>query len=194
MLVNTIDDSLKIECRANPYRQDENDRVLVLLDVRNVCSRQGSDYSNSRIDYAKQLRDVIGIRKCVAAIAVDGVQYDERGKDVSRIFHEEIRMSGYRLEFVPASNNKGKQEGADIKIALIALRYAMENKCDVVELITGDGDFTVLVQELHACNILVSVTAFYRSLSYSLKDSADQVTILDEMPIVKMSALTAELV
>lgn len=190
--MNMVDDSLKIESRANPYRQDEDDKVLVLLDVRNVCSRQGSDYSNSRIDYGKQLEDVIGKRKCVAAIAIDGVQHDERGRDVSRIFHEELRMSGYRLELVPASNNKGKQEGADIKIALIALRYALEKKCDVVELITGDGDFTVLVQELHTCGVLVSVTAFHRSLSYSLKDSADQVKILDEMPIVRMSSPAAE--
>jgi len=71
--MNMVDDSLKIESRANPYRQDEDDKVLVLLDVRNVCSRQGSDYSNSRIDYGKHLEDVIGKRKCVTGCSLIAV-------------------------------------------------------------------------------------------------------------------------
>jgi len=71
--MNMIDNSLEIETRVCPYRNDESDRVALILDVRNVTSKIGT---NTKVDFAKILKDTIGNRKCVAAIAVDGVQYD----------------------------------------------------------------------------------------------------------------------
>ncbi len=184
--MNTIDDIMEINSRVSPYRADENDRVLVILDVRNITCRQGLDFSNTNIDYAKLLEDRIGGRKCIKAVAVDGIHTDDTGRDTSKLFHAELRRAGFALELVPASNNKGKQEGVDVKLALIAQRYALFQKCDVVELITGDGDFSVLVKELQGFGVLVNVVSFYRSLSYSLRDQADSVTILDDVPAIKM--------
>ena len=61
-----------------------------------------------------------------------------------------------------------------------------------MELITGDGDFTVLVQDLQAEGVRVNVTSFSANLSYSLKDKVDEVRILDNMPLVKMEQKTIE--
>jgi len=184
--VNTIDDSMEKMNADSPYRENPEDRVVVILDVRNITCRQSQDYSNSCLDYSKLLRDTIGRKQCVVAIAVDGIVYDEKGRDTSRIFHLELKKAGFRVELVPASNNKGKQEGVDVKIALLAQKYALLNKCDIIELITGDGDFTVLVQELQNEGVRVNVTSFFRNLSYSLKDTADEVRILDSMPLIRM--------
>ena len=183
---------MEINCRASPYRADENDRILVILDVRNITCRQSLDFSNTKIDYAKLLADTIGGRKCVKAVAVDGIQIDDRGKDTSRLFHSELRNAGFSVELIPASNNRGKQEGVDVKIALIAQRYAIFQKCDVVELISGDGDFSVLVKDLQGLGVLVNVTSFYRSLSYSLRDQADSIKILDDMPTIRMQPKVQE--
>ncbi len=97
-----------------------------------------------------------------------------------------MKNSGFNLILVPPSNNKGKQEGVDVEIALIAQRFALLGKCDVVELITGDGDFGILVKELQALGTMVNVTSFYRSLSYSLSDQADSITFLDDVTAVRM--------
>ena len=75
------------------------------------------------------------------SVAVDGVFYDGKGRDMSRFFHDELRRSGFRVDLVEATNGCGKQEGVGIEIALTAYDYA--GRCDVVELITGDGDFSV---------------------------------------------------
>lgn len=184
--MNSAYDKMVVGQRANPYRVDADDRVLVLLDVRNITSRHSQDYSNTRIDYGKLLSDTIRGRKCVKAFAVDGIQTDDKGNDVSKFFHKELKNSGFNLILVPPSNNKGKQEGVDVEIALIAQRFALLGKCDVVELITGDGDFGILVKELQALGTMVNVTSFYRSLSYSLSDQADSITFLDDVTAVRM--------
>ena len=190
--MNTMEDSLEVRKTNSPYRDDPRDRVVVILDVKNITCRQCQEYANTVIDYPKLLRDVVGGRHCVAAIAVDGVVYDDRGRDVSRTFHSELKDSGFRVELVPASNNKGKQEGVDIKIALLAQKFVLQNRCDIVELMTGDGDFTVLAKDLQADGVRVNVTSFLRNLSYSLKDSADDVRLLDDLLVVRMAQGCAE--
>ncbi len=163
------------------------ERTVVILDVRNVVCRQSQEYSNTVIEYRKLLEDIVRGRDCVAAFAVDGVTYED-GKDVCRIFHEDLEKAGFKTVLVPASNNKGKQEGVDIKIALIAQRFALLGDCDTVELITGDGDFGTLVEELKGEGVTVGITSFKANLSYSLKGMADNVSMLDTMPIIRMRA------
>lgn len=53
---------------------DENDRVLVLMDVRNFVCGQCADYSNTRADLRKFLyREILKGRECVDAVAVDNI-------------------------------------------------------------------------------------------------------------------------
>ena len=181
--MNALDDGLDFETRVNPYGYDANDRVAIFLDVRNITSKLGT---NTKADFAKIRKDVLNGRKCVAAYAVDGVQYDERGKDVDRDFHRELRRAGFRVDLVKASNNKGKQEGVDMRLGLLALDLVKDKVCNVVELITGDGDFHVLVSMLQYRGAVVNVSSFHRSLSYLLGDTADNVRILDNFAAVKM--------
>ncbi len=190
--MNTVDDSLEMMNENSPYRENPRDRVVVILDVRNITCRQATEYSNTCMDYSKLLKDTVGDRQCVVAVAVDGLTCNDKGKDISRIFHSELKSAGFRTALVPASNNTGKQEGVDVKIALLAQKYALLGKCDIVELITGDGDFTVLVQDLQEEGVRVNVTSFSANLSYSLKDKADEVRILENMPLVKMDGKQIE--
>lgn len=184
-LVDTIESNQKAQFKNNPYRDDASDRVVIILDVRNITARENQEYCNLCIDYAKLLTDTLRGRKCIAAIAVDSLIKDA-GKDSARIFHNQLKASGFRLELIRPSNNKGKQEGVDVKIGLIAQKFVLCRLCDVVELITGDGDFTVLVESLQNDGARVHVTSYSKSLSYSLRDQADSVTILDDLTVVKL--------
>ena len=83
---------------VNPYRNTENDRVLVVLDVRNITARQNQDYCNARIDYGKLLTDTVDGRILIGAIAVDSLIEDSDGRDSARIFHRELKNSGFRLD------------------------------------------------------------------------------------------------
>jgi len=192
--VDTMQSRMEIENRYNPYKASADDRVLVVLDVRNITCCQSNNYTNTKIDYAKLLSDVIRGRKCVAAIAVDGLKTDFHGKDENRIFHRELKAAGFRVDLVESSNNKGKQEGVDVEIALTAQDYAIRNQVDVVELITGDGDFGVLVKRLQNYGVLVDVVSFFVNLSYSLKDKADSVSLLDDLTTIRMLPRSQEVI
>ncbi len=186
--MDSIDGSLKTDESSAEENNVPGDRVAVVLDVRNIVCGQSREYSNTAMDFGKLLQDVLEGRRCVLSVAVDGVFYDERGRDASRLFHDELRRSGFRMDLVEATNGCGKQEGADVEIALTAYDYA--GRCDVVELITGDGDFSVLVRRLQQRGVRVNVTSLTGSLSDRLGRSADRVRIMDRMPLVRMGAGT----
>ena len=180
-----------MEMKTNPYRQDESDRVLVVLDVRNVTARQNQEYCNTEIDYVKLLSDLVGIRKCIAAVAVDSLILDENGKDSARVFHSSLKNSGFRLDLIPPSNNQGKQEGVDVEISSLITAFGARGQCDSVELITGDGDFAPLLKRLHEFGITVGITSFRKSLSYHLYDEADSINCIDTMPVIRMNPAAA---
>ena len=55
-------------------QDSENERVLVLMDVRNFVCGQCADYSNTRADLRKFLyREILKGRECVDAVAVDNI-------------------------------------------------------------------------------------------------------------------------
>jgi uncharacterized protein (TIGR00288 family) len=101
-----------------------------------------------------------------------------------RLFHDDLVYSGFRLDLVPSIGKK--QEGVDVRMALIAQWHAMQGDVDAVVLITGDSDFRVLAQELQFMGVDVEVFSFERSLSHALEEQADSVTILDDLPIIRM--------
>ncbi|GEM_PF-2663821 len=174
----------------SPYKSDPSDRVAVFLDVRNVTKRLYDDYRGIDFDFRKLLMDVIGDRKCVLALAVDGTFHEDDtwGTKMQCMLKE----SGFRLDLVPASNSAGKQEGTDVELALKAQKYALNHWCDHIVLITGDGDFSVLVKELQEEGMLVSVVSFNENLSGRLKRKADTVTLLEDMTLVRMKPVKEE--
>lgn len=187
-----LDEGLEIRMSNREERCDPAEKVVMVMDVRNIVCRQNLEYTNTKIDYAKLKKDILNGRKDVAAIAVDAVKIDSRGKDANRIFHDELRRAGFRVILVEASNNKGKQDGADVMVAIQAMKYAIMEKCDTVELITGDGDFKVLAEELQGFCVNVAVRSLFGNLSYALSDQADEVHLLDSHPLVRMSPKAAE--
>ena len=190
--MNTLDNSLEIRIENTEERNNPSERVLIVIDVRNIVCRQSLEYTNTKIDYTKLRKDILNGRHEVAAIAVDAMRTDARGRDSNKIFHDELKRAGFRVILVEASNNKGKQDGADVKIAVQATKYAVLQKCDTIELISGDGDFTVLAGDLQECCVNVSVRALFGNLSYALSNQADSVHLLDGHPLIRMEPKEAE--
>ena len=182
--IPTYDELAIRESPYCPYKPKPADRTLVLLDLRNISKKLFNDYPDEDFYFRKLLMDAVGIRDCVAAIAVDGTFYEE--EDRRTRLQTEIRNSGFRLDLVPASNGSGKQEGTDVEIALVAYDYAVEKRCDCVMLITGDGDFSPLVRRLHEKGIIVEVISFEDCLSGCLEKTADKVRLIDRMPLIRI--------
>ena len=182
--IPTYDELAIRESPYCPYKPKPADRTLVLLDLRNISKKLFNDYPDEDFDFRKLLMDAVGIRDCVAAIAVDGTFYEDEDRHTR--LQKDIRSSGFRLDLVPATNGSGKQEGTDVEIALVAYDYAVEKRCDCVLLITGDGDFSPLVRRLHEKGVLVEVLSFKDCLSGCLERTADKVRLIDGMPLIRI--------
>ena len=75
----------------------------------------------------------------------------------------------------------GKKADWDVGMAVDAIRMA--NSLDAVVIVTGDGDFTPLVEYLKwGLGKHVEVAAFGRSTSSKLRESADFFIDLDKIP------------
>ncbi len=168
-----------------PVTNNGDDRVLVVLDLRNVSTFLNAYTDRSQNDYRMLLDGALMGRRLADAIAFDSLIYEDN-EDSCRGFHNKIRASGFRVQLITATNKAGKQGVVDVGMALYVCEYVNKADVDVVELITGDGDLVPLVEMLQKNGIRVNVSAFRECMSSALKDCANTVRYLDTVPMLKM--------
>ncbi|MCX7806713.1 MAG: NYN domain-containing protein [Planctomycetota bacterium] len=155
-------------------------RIGVFVDVQNMFYSAKLLYQ-SKVDYGKLLREIVGNRQLVRAIA-----YIVQKSDVNQSgFHEALTRFGYELKIKelkvrPDNTTKGSW---DVGIAIDSLLLAP--KLDTVVLVTGDGDFAPLVEALKAQGCRVEVVSFDRSTASELIKVADQYIPISENLIFK---------
>jgi len=72
----------------------------------------------------------------------------------------------------------------DMGIALDALEMAAS--LDVVVLVTGDGDFTGLVQKVKVIGPKVEIYSFPRNTAKELREAADKFVPIDRRMLIRM--------
>ncbi|PHR67834.1 NYN domain-containing protein [Alcanivorax sp.] len=117
--------------------------VLILVDVQNVYYTTRQAF-NRRFDYNKFWSTVTSEGLVVKAIAYA----IDRGDKKQREFQNILRAIGFEVKLKPfIQRSDGSAKGDwDVGIAIDALEYAAE--VDSVVLVSGDGDFDLLVDKL----------------------------------------------
>ena len=117
--------------------------VLILVDVQNVYYTTRQAF-NRRFDYNKFWSTVTSEGQVVKAIS--SAIY--RGDNKQREFQNSLRAIGFEVKLNPfVQRSYGSAKGDwDVGIAIDALEYATE--VDRVVLVSGDGDFDLLVDKL----------------------------------------------
>ncbi|WP_323775189.1 NYN domain-containing protein [Alcanivorax sp.] len=117
--------------------------VLILVDVQNVYYTTRQAF-NRRFDYNKFWSTVTSEGQVVKAIAYA----IDRGDKKQREFQNILRAIGFEVKLKPfIQRSDGSAKGDwDVGIAIDALEYAAE--VDRVVLVSGDGDFDLLVDKL----------------------------------------------
>ena len=154
----------------------KNQRVAVLADVQNMFYSAKNIYHDSRLDYDKLLATVLGGRQLVRAIAylVETEEVDQSGfKYLLKTLGWETRTK--QLKIRPDGSTKGDW---DMGIAIDAI--SMAPKVDTLALVSGDGDFTALVNHLKASGVRVEVYSFERNTAAELINSATEYYPMDE--------------
>ncbi len=144
-------------------------KVALLVDVQNVyyTTRHafGRNFDYNRFwSVATQDRQVVN----AAAYAI------ERGDRKQREFQNILRAIGFEVKLKPyIQRSDGSAKGDwDVGITIDALEYAEE--ADVVVLVTGDGDFDLLVDKLRGKDKVVEVYGVAQLTAASLRNAASR--------------------
>lgn len=119
------------------------EKVSIFVDVQNVYYTTRQAYGR-RFDYNRFWSDVTSGREVVKAFAYA----IDRGDSKQREFQNILRAIGFEVKLKPyIQRSDGSAKGDwDVGITLDAIEYAAQS--DIVVLVTGDGDFDLLVNKI----------------------------------------------
>ncbi|MFP3872335.1 MAG: NYN domain-containing protein [Candidatus Natronoplasma sp.] len=146
----------------------KDQRIGIFVDVQNMYYSAKNLY-NTKVDFEGLLKKAKQNRKVIRAVAyaIESETPDEEN------FFDVLEEIGYEVKKKKLKTYYGgaKKGDWDMGIAIDALKIS--NKLDVVALVTGDGDFTHLVNHLQAGGCRVEIIAFEESAAKELKEAAN---------------------
>lgn len=150
-------------------------RVVVLIDVQNMYHSAKNLY-RAKADFKQILKAGVGERKLIRAFAY--VVRTESGEE--QAFFEALTNLGIETRVKDLKKYYGglKKADWDVGIAVDAIRCA--SAVDTIILVSGDGDFTPLVEYLKNKGKRVEAIAFGRSASSDLREATDDFLDLEE--------------
>ena len=150
-------------------------RVGVFVDVQNMYYSAKNIHSG-RVDFQKLLDSAVMNRKLIRALAyvVKADTPDEEN------FFDALRRIGYEVKMKDLKEFYGGKKKADWDVGMSVDMIQQAKKLDTVVLVTGDGDFAVLVSHLKSMGCRVEVMSFQKSSAKELRDVADNFIDMDE--------------
>jgi uncharacterized LabA/DUF88 family protein len=153
----------------------KNQRVGVFVDVQNMYYSAKNLYS-SKVDFEKLLDSAVMNRDLIRASAYV-IQADT--PDESNFF-EALRKIGYEVEIKELKEFYGGEKKGDWDLGMAVDMIQQAKKLDTIVLVTGDGDFAVLVDHLKAMGCRVEVMSFGSSSAKELRESATNFIDMDD--------------
>ncbi len=154
--------------------QHKNQRIGVFVDVQNLYYTAKYLYKR-KVDFSRVLREVVADREIIRAIAYV-IRADVKDEQT---FYEALENMGFEvktrdLQIFYGGEKKGDW---DVGIAMDVMRLAP--KLDTVVLVSGDGDFSDLLEHAKSLGCRTEVVAFGKSTSHKLKEVTDYFLDLD---------------
>ncbi len=152
-------------------------RVGVFVDVQNMYYSAKNLYSN-KVDFEKLLDAAVVDRDLVRATAyvIKADTPDEEN------FFDALSGIGYEVKTKELKEFYGGQKKGDWDMGIAVDAIQQAKKLDTVVIVTGDGDFAVLVNHLKSQGCRVEVMSFGRSSAKELREAADNFIDMDENP------------
>ncbi|PIR68492.1 hypothetical protein COU49_00410 [Candidatus Nomurabacteria bacterium CG10_big_fil_rev_8_21_14_0_10_35_16] len=143
-------------------------RVGVFIDTQNLYHSARNLY-NARVNFGTVLKDAVAGRKLVRAVAY--VITTEAGDEKN--FFEALSKLGIETKTKDLQIFPGGAKKADWDVGLAVDAIKMSPRLDSVVIISGDGDFTPLVEYLQTNGVQVEVVSFGKSTSGKLREAVD---------------------
>ena len=152
-----------------------NQRIGVFVDVQNMYYSAKQLYS-SKVNFRTILKDIIADRELVRAIAYV-IKADVKDENT---FYDALEDMGFevRAKDLQVFYSGAKKGDWDVGIAMDVMRLAP--KLDTVVLVSGDGDFSDLLEHAKSLGCRTEVVAFGKTTSHKLRDVTDLFIDLDK--------------
>ncbi len=153
----------------------KDQKVGVFVDVQNMYYSAKNLYQ-SKVDFKKVLDAAVVDRKLLRASAyvIKADTPDENN------FFEALRKIGYEVKIKELKEFYGGQKKGDWDLGMTVDMVQQAKKLDTVVLVTGDGDFAVLVDHLKSMGCRVEVMSFGKSSAKEIREAADNFIDMDE--------------
>lgn len=152
-----------------------NQRIGVFVDVQNMYYSAKQLYS-SKVNFRTILKDAIAERELVRAIAYV-IKADVKDENT---FYDALEEMGFevRSKDLQVFYSGAKKGDWDVGIAMDVMRLAP--KLDTVVLVSGDGDFSDLLEHAKSLGCRIEVVAFGKTTSHRLREVIDFFIDLDK--------------
>ena len=152
-------------------------RVGVFIDTQNLYHSARNLY-NARVNFGAVLKDAVAGRALVRAVAY--VITTEAGDEKN--FFEALTKLGIetKTKDLQVFHTGTKKGDWDVGLTVDAIK--MSPRLDSVIIVSGDGDFTPLVEYLQTNGVQVEVVSFGKSTSAKLREAVDDFLDLSENP------------
>ena len=150
-------------------------RIGVFIDVQNMYYSAKQLYKG-KVNFNVVLKEAIAGRQLIRAIAYV-IKADVKDEET---FYDALAEMGFevRSKDLQVFYGGAKKGDWDVGIAMDVMRLAP--KLDTIVLVSGDGDFSDLLEHTKSLGCRVEVVAFGKTTSHKLKEVADFFTDLDK--------------
>lgn len=158
---------------------NKSQRIGIFVDIQNLYHSAKNLY-HGRVNYRELMKELTAGRQLIRALAYVVKSETALGE---ASFFDALEKSGLELRSKDLQTYPGGMKKADWDVGMAVDAIRMASYLDAVVLVTGDGDFTPLVEYLKwGMGRTVEVAAFGRSASGRLKEAADYFINLEELP------------
>lgn len=157
--------------------QNKEQRVAVFVDVQNMYYSAKNLYG-AKVDFGKVLNYGVGQRKLIRAFTY--VIRADVGAE--KDFFEALHKIGFEVKEKELQVFYGGAKKGDWDVGLCMDAVRMLPKIDVMVLVSGDGDYTELLEYAHSQGVRTEVIAFGKTSSSKLSAEADHFLDMCETP------------
>jgi uncharacterized LabA/DUF88 family protein len=152
-------------------------RVGVFVDIQNLYYTARNVY-NSRVNFNAILKDAVGERPLVRAIAY-GIKAD---MPEEQTFFDALKKTGFEVKLKDLQSFYGGAKKGDWDVGIVMDIIKLIPKLDVVSLASGDGDYIPLLEYLQVLGTRVELVSFGKSTSSKMRELVDSYLDLDTDP------------
>jgi len=157
--------------------QHKEQRVGVFVDVQNMYYSAKNLYG-SKVDFGKVLSTGVAGRKLIRAFAY--VIKADVGAE--KDFFEALQKIGYEVKEKDLQIFMGGSKKGDWDVGLCMDVVRMMGKIDTMVLVSGDGDYTELLEYARSQGVRTEIIAFGKTCSSKLFNEADFIMDMDKSP------------